>query len=135
MGSRVRVRLFDILHFVRDLLFPLLKNSKSGLHMVGTASLAPRWSAPLRDYPGAPPKKPKSFYLSLLKHLNADLKTELFLLQWIWFYSLLKSSYTYWQFLELYTVETGSVFDVFFRLFDIFFRARPVGQACFLCKG
>ena len=23
--------------------------------MVGTASLAPRWSAPLRDYPGAPP--------------------------------------------------------------------------------
>ena len=53
MGSRVRIRLFDILHFVRDLLFPLLKNSESGSHMVGTASLAPRWSAPLRDYPGA----------------------------------------------------------------------------------
>ena len=34
MGSRVRIRLFDILHFVRDLLFPLLKNSKSGSHMV-----------------------------------------------------------------------------------------------------
>ena len=32
MGSRVRIRLFHILHFVRDLLFPLLKNSKSGLH-------------------------------------------------------------------------------------------------------
>ena len=30
MGSWVRIRLFDILHFVRDLLFPLLKNSKSG---------------------------------------------------------------------------------------------------------
>ena len=30
MGSRVRIRLFHILHFVRDLLFPLLKNSKSG---------------------------------------------------------------------------------------------------------
>ena len=29
MGSRVRIRLFHILHFVRDLLFPLLKNSKS----------------------------------------------------------------------------------------------------------
>ena len=32
MGSRVRIRLFHILHFVRDLLFPLLKNSKSGVH-------------------------------------------------------------------------------------------------------
>ena len=31
MGSRVRIRLFHILHFVRDLLFPLLKNSKSGI--------------------------------------------------------------------------------------------------------
>ena len=31
MGSRVRIRLFHILHFVRDLLFPLLKNSKSGV--------------------------------------------------------------------------------------------------------
>ena len=34
MGSRVRIRIFDILHFVRDLLFPLLKISKSGSHMV-----------------------------------------------------------------------------------------------------
>ena len=32
MGSRVQIRLFHILHFVRDLLFPLLKNSKSGVH-------------------------------------------------------------------------------------------------------
>ena len=31
MGSRVRIRLFHILHFVRDFLFPLLKNSKSGV--------------------------------------------------------------------------------------------------------
>ena len=31
MGSRVQIRLFHILHFVRDLLFPLLKNSKSGV--------------------------------------------------------------------------------------------------------
>ena len=31
MGSRVRIRLFHILHFVRDLLFPLLKNCKSGV--------------------------------------------------------------------------------------------------------
>ena len=62
MGSRVQIRLFDTLHFVRDLSFPLLKNSKSGSHMVGTASLAPRWLhsfvgsqmvAPLRDCPGA----------------------------------------------------------------------------------
>ena len=59
MGSRARIRLFDILHFVRDLLFPLLK--RSGSHMVGTASLAPRWSAPLRDYPGAAPVNKKIF--------------------------------------------------------------------------
>ena len=31
MGSRVRIRLFHILHFVMDFLFPLLKNSKSGV--------------------------------------------------------------------------------------------------------
>ena len=31
MGSRVRIRLFHILHFVRDLLFPLFKNSKPGV--------------------------------------------------------------------------------------------------------
>ena len=29
LGSLVRTRLFDILDFVRDLFFPLLKNSKS----------------------------------------------------------------------------------------------------------
>ena len=34
MGSWVRIRIFDIFHFVRDLLFPLLKISKSGSHMV-----------------------------------------------------------------------------------------------------
>ena len=31
MGSRVRIRLFHILHFVTHFLFPLLKNSKSGV--------------------------------------------------------------------------------------------------------
>ena len=31
MGSRVRIRLFHILHFVMHFLFPLLKNSKSGV--------------------------------------------------------------------------------------------------------
>ena len=39
MGSRVRIRHFDILHFVRDLLFPLLKSSKSGSHMVHIPNL------------------------------------------------------------------------------------------------
>ena len=34
MGSRVRIRIFDIFHFMRDLMFPLLKISKSGSHMV-----------------------------------------------------------------------------------------------------
>ena len=33
--------------------FLFWKILKCGSHMVGTASLAPRWSAPLRDYPAA----------------------------------------------------------------------------------
>ena len=37
MGSRVRIRLFH-LHFVMDFLFPLLKNSKSGVDDLVTAS-------------------------------------------------------------------------------------------------
>ena len=42
MGSRVRIRLLHILHFVMDFLFPLLKNSKSGVddrgHRFGSGS-------------------------------------------------------------------------------------------------
>ena len=38
MGSRVRIRLFDIPHFLKDLLLPLLKISKSGSHMVHVPS-------------------------------------------------------------------------------------------------
>ena len=41
MGSRVRIRLFHILHFVRDLLFPLLKNSKCGVDDRVTADELP----------------------------------------------------------------------------------------------
>ena len=44
MGSRVRIRLFHILHFVMDFLFPLLKNSKSGVDDRGS---------PLTNYPHA----------------------------------------------------------------------------------
>ena len=35
MGSRVRIRLLHILHFVMDFLLPLLKNSKSGVDDLG----------------------------------------------------------------------------------------------------
>ena len=35
MGSRVRIRLFHILHFVRDLSFPLLKNSEGHFPLGG----------------------------------------------------------------------------------------------------
>ena len=59
-----------------------------------------------------PPQEQKSFYLFLLKHLNVDLKIELFLLQRIWRYFLLKSTS---RFLEFYTVETMLFFDVLFR--------------------
>ena len=42
MGSRVRIRLLHNLHFVMDFLFPLLKNSKSGVddrgHRFGSGS-------------------------------------------------------------------------------------------------
>ena len=47
-----------------------------------------------------PPQERKSFHLFFLKHLNVDLKTELFLLQWIWFY-FLKSTYIYKQFFRV----------------------------------
>ena len=45
-----------------------------------------------------PPQEGKSFYLFLFMHLNVDLKIELFLLQWIWLYFLLKSTKIYEQF-------------------------------------
>ena len=45
-----------------------------------------------------PPQERKSFNLFLFKHLNVDLKIGLFLLQWIWFYFLLKSTKIFKQF-------------------------------------
>ena len=48
MGSGVRIRLFHILHFVRDLLFPLLKNSKSGVDDRGHRF---RSGSPVTNYP------------------------------------------------------------------------------------
>ena len=51
MGSRVRIRLFHILHFVMDFLFPLLKNSKSGVDDRGHRF---RSGSPLTNYPHAP---------------------------------------------------------------------------------
>ena len=54
MGSRVRIRLFH-LHFVMDFLFPLLKNSKSGVDDRGHRF---RSGSPLTNYPHA-----TTFYL------------------------------------------------------------------------
>ena len=58
MGSRVRIR--SIENFFSNIDFEyvfldLTKNSKSGFHMVGTASLASIWSAPLTDSPRTAP--------------------------------------------------------------------------------
>ena len=53
MGSRVQIRLFHILHFVRDLLFPLLKNSKPGVDDRGHRF---RSGSPLTNYPHAAPR-------------------------------------------------------------------------------
>ena len=58
MGSRVRIRSME--NFFPNIDFEyvfvdLTKNSKSGSHMVGTASLAPIWSAPLTNSPRASP--------------------------------------------------------------------------------
>ena len=52
MGSRVRIQLFHILHFVMDFLFPLLKNSKSGVDDRGHCL---RSGSPVTNLPGAPP--------------------------------------------------------------------------------
>ena len=53
MGSRVRIRLFQILHFVRDLLFPLLKNSKSGVDDRGHRLRINHTRRRLHDFPAS----------------------------------------------------------------------------------
>ena len=50
MGSRVRIRLFHILHFVMHFLLPLLKNSKSGVDDRGHRL---RSGSPVTNLPGA----------------------------------------------------------------------------------
>ena len=50
MGSRVRIRLFHIVHFVMHFLFPLLKNSKSGVDDRGHRL---RSGSPVTNLPGA----------------------------------------------------------------------------------
>ena len=50
MGSRVRIRLFHILHFVMHFLFPLLKNSKPGIDDRGHRL---RSGSPVTNLPGA----------------------------------------------------------------------------------
>ena len=50
MGSRVRIRLFHILHFVMHFLFLLLKNSKSGVDDRGHRL---RSGSPVTNLPGA----------------------------------------------------------------------------------
>ena len=62
-----------------------------------------------------PLQERKSFHLFFLKHLNEDLKIELFLLQWLWLYFLLKSTYIYNQFSRVLYIGTGLLFDVFFK--------------------
>ena len=52
MGSRVRIRLFHILHFVMHFLFPLLKNAKSGVDDRGHRL---RSGSPVTNLPGATP--------------------------------------------------------------------------------
>ena len=52
MGSRVRIRLFHILHFMINFLFSYLKNSKSGVDDRGHRF---RSGSALTNYPHAPP--------------------------------------------------------------------------------
>ena len=49
MGSQVRIRLFHIFHFVMEFLFPLLKNSKSGVDDRGHRL---RSGSPVTNLPG-----------------------------------------------------------------------------------
>ena len=59
MGSRVRIRLFQILHFMMDFLFPLLKNSKSGVDDRGHRL---RSGSPVTNLPGATPPPLKLWF-------------------------------------------------------------------------
>ena len=63
MGSRVRIRLFHILHFVMHFLFPLLKNSKSGVDGRGHRL---RSGSPVTNLPGASSPFGCDFVTSLL---------------------------------------------------------------------
>ena len=56
MGSWVRIRLLHIFHFVMDFLFPLLKNSKTG---VDDRCHRFRSGSPLTSYPHAAPRRPR----------------------------------------------------------------------------
>ena len=62
MGSRVRIRLLHILHSVMDFMFPLLKNSKSGVD--GRGHLL-RLGSPVTNLPGAPMASSSRDYDSL----------------------------------------------------------------------
>ena len=69
MGSQVRIRLFHILHFVTDFLFPLLKNSKSGVNDRGHRL---RSGSPVTNLPDAPSAGHQSFIQAnlYLTHCN-----------------------------------------------------------------
>ena len=69
MGCRVRIRLFHILHFVMDFLFPLLKNSKSGVNDRGHRL---RSGSPVTNLPGASATTVNHFIAGVLNQHPMD---------------------------------------------------------------
>ena len=74
MGSRVRIRLFHIFHFVMHFLFPLLKNCKSGVDDRGHRL---RSGSPVTNLPGAASQK--VYRIGLLFTLGMLLSKQLLL--------------------------------------------------------
>ena len=75
LGSRVRIRLFHILHFVSDLLFSLLKISKSEVGDRGHPLRITHTRTPLTNYPHDYPSDTDfepEFTEEILREMNAD---------------------------------------------------------------
>ena len=75
MGSRVRIRLFHILHFGMHFLFPLLKNSKSGVDDRGHRL---RSGSPVTNLPGA--LAPKCIYEYVIRTTEFIIRMKNFLI-------------------------------------------------------
>ena len=85
MGSRVRIRLFHILHFVMHFLFLLLKNSKSGVDDRGHRL---RSGSPVTNLPGATAITRTSCSAVFCRRICCRVAADVFLVSVLMFISL-----------------------------------------------